>query len=313
MSIHPASSEFLLEPSDTPRLANLCGPLDEHLRQVEGRLGVEINSRGNAFQVIGDAVAVRAAGRVLKSLYLQTDQDVLTPERVHLALQESSLEHLAADGSDIRSAGDEVMIRTRRGIVKGQGVNQKDYLRAILAHDLAFGIGPAGTGKTYLAVACAVEALERERVRRVVLVRPAVEAGGAHRDRVADHLKGVAATIDLHPQASLDLTQMLVQGAAKIGQTRGIGRFQQKLAGCGMNAHIVISHRFFVTKLNKHVGRNSAAPVAPHVGRSCTSGLGHRFGHYRTTRPSATRRSRDRRVALGLVLAQTMTKALSHY
>jgi phosphate starvation-inducible PhoH-like protein len=177
MSIHPASSEFLLEPSDTPRLANLCGPLDEHLRQVEGRLGVEINSRGNAFQVIGDAVAVRAAGRVLKSLYLQTDQDVLTPERVHLALQESSLEHLAADGSDIRSAGDEVMIRTRRGIVKGQGTNQKDYLRAILSHDLAFGIGPAGTGKTYLAVACAVEALERERVRRVVLVRPAVEAG----------------------------------------------------------------------------------------------------------------------------------------
>ena len=177
MTSHPASSEFLLEPSDTPRLANLCGPLDEHLRQVEGRLGVEINTRGNSFQVIGEGVAVRAAGRVLKALYRQTENGVLNPERVHLALQESSVAGLAEDGSHSHDVDTEVMIRTRHGVIKGQGTNQQDYLRNILGNDLAFGIGPAGTGKTYLAVACAVEALERERVRRIVLVRPAVEAG----------------------------------------------------------------------------------------------------------------------------------------
>lgn len=176
-SNHPASSEFLLEPADTPRLANLCGPLDEHLRQVEGRLGVEINNRGNAFQVIGDGKAVRAAGRLLKSLYLQAEDQVLTPERIHLALQQASLDKLAEDGRQHPDSDAEVLIRTRHGVIKGQGPNQQQYLRNILSRDLAFGIGPAGTGKTWLAVACAVEALERERVRRIVLVRPAVEAG----------------------------------------------------------------------------------------------------------------------------------------
>jgi phosphate starvation-inducible PhoH-like protein len=173
LSAHPKASELVLTPEDNERLANLCGQFDQHLRQIEGRLGVEINNRGNAFQVIGEPAAVRAAGKLLKSLYAATEQEVLSPARVHLFLQESGLEALAEE----TAAPQEVVIKTRRGSIRGRGPNQQRYLQNILSHDVNFGIGPAGTGKTYLAVACAVEALETERARRVVLVRPAVEAG----------------------------------------------------------------------------------------------------------------------------------------
>ncbi len=159
---------------DNERLARLCGQFDEHLRQVEQRMGVEINNRGNKFRVIGDKVMVRAASEVLRGLYEASDQEVLTPERVHLFLQESGVEALLKPEQDV---GDDVTITTRRGVIRGRGPNQKRYLRNILSHDLNFGIGPAGTGKTYLAVACAVQALEQEKTRRLILVRPAVEAG----------------------------------------------------------------------------------------------------------------------------------------
>ncbi len=160
---------------DNHRLANLCGQFDEHLRQVERRLGVEINNRGNRFQVIGTERSARAAGEVLRDLYESTGTEPLTPERVNLFLQDSGVEALV--GESPRSADDEIQIRTKRGMIQGRGPNQKRYLRNILTHDINFGVGPAGTGKTYLAVACAVEALEGERIRRLVLVRPAVEAG----------------------------------------------------------------------------------------------------------------------------------------
>ncbi len=171
MSSKPATYDFTLEPADNERLANLCGQFDEHLRQIEGRLGVEINNRGNHFQVIGDDSRARRAGEVIAGLYQEAGQP-LSREQVHLRLQQAEAE---ADERVPQAAG--VSIRTRAGEIRGRGPNQRAYLARIAESDLNFGIGPAGTGKTYLAVASAVAALERERVRRLILVRPAVEAG----------------------------------------------------------------------------------------------------------------------------------------
>ena len=174
MNVQPAFYDFILEPADNERLANLCGQFDEHLRQVEGRLGVEVSSRGNRFRVIGDTQPVQMAGQVLKNLYSETAKVHLTPARVHLVLQQV--------GADAQATAEEaavgpLAIQTRRGLVSGRGPNQQRYLQNILGYDINFGIGPAGTGKTYLAVACAVQALEQEKVGRLVLTRPAVEAG----------------------------------------------------------------------------------------------------------------------------------------
>jgi phosphate starvation-inducible PhoH-like protein len=170
---HPSVTDLALEPPDNRRLASLCGQFDEHLRQVEGRLGVEVNRRGGVLRVLGAPQAVRAAVEVLRTLYAATsEREPLTPARVHLFLQASGVEAALAQGSPA-----ETLIATRRGPVRARGANQSRYLQSIRALDINFGVGPAGTGKTYLAVACAVEALETERVRRLVLVRPAVEAG----------------------------------------------------------------------------------------------------------------------------------------
>ncbi len=159
---------------DNPRLANLCGPLDEHLRQLETGLGVEIHNRGNHFQIKGPQAASTAARDLLDALYRETETEPVTRERVHLGLLEYGY-------SDTRSKAPaksgEIQIKTRRGIIRGRSDHQQQYLKSILNNDINFGIGPAGTGKTYLAVACAVHALETDRVRRLILVRPAVEAG----------------------------------------------------------------------------------------------------------------------------------------
>ncbi|MEM9058312.1 MAG: PhoH family protein, partial [Pseudomonadota bacterium] len=160
-----------LTPADNERLANLCGQLDEHLRQIERALGVQINNRGNAFRVLGDRDAARAAGDLIEALYRLTDSETLNPGRIHLSLQELGME--ADDDAD----GQPAVVRTRRGVIRARGRNQASYLRSIQECGLSFGVGPAGTGKTWLAVACAVDALERDAVRRIVLVRPAVEAG----------------------------------------------------------------------------------------------------------------------------------------
>ncbi|WP_455203519.1 PhoH family protein [Kaarinaea lacus] len=172
----PQSSNFTLEPSDNQRLANLCGQFDGHLRQIERRLGVEINNRGNTFNVIGDQPSVIAAGEVLKGLYEETQQNQITARRVHLFLQQAGIEERLHNDHDEESL-QIVEIKTKRGVIKGRGYNQQRYLQNVVTHDINFGIGPAGTGKTYLAVACAVEAFEKEKVRRIVLARPAVEAG----------------------------------------------------------------------------------------------------------------------------------------
>lgn len=176
MSDLPSSIDVALEPADNSRLANLCGQFDEHLRHIERRLGVEISSRGNLFQVIGDESATRATNRLLNKLYEATEKELLSPESIHLYLQESGLENVLEEV--VNPVGDpEIIISTRKSMIRGRGPNQQHYLANIMSHDINFGIGPAGTGKTYLAVACAVDALEQEKVRRIILVRPAVEAG----------------------------------------------------------------------------------------------------------------------------------------
>jgi phosphate starvation-inducible PhoH-like protein len=173
-----APVEFELLPEDNGRLAVLCGPLDQNLRLVEQRFGVEVRRRGNQFRVLGERSA--GAERVLRDLFDLTGNggNVDLPD-VHLALREheSFSEENPLRAAPGTLASGEAIARVPRGLIRARGPHQKDYLAAIHGHDLTFGIGPAGTGKTYLAVACAVEALHSERVRRIVLVRPAVEAG----------------------------------------------------------------------------------------------------------------------------------------
>jgi len=165
-----------LEPADTERLANLCGQFDQHLKQIESRLQVDIFCRGNLFTVQGEARQARAAGRLLKRLYALSGEEYLTPESINLQLQESGISEIA-DAEEADLSADEVTINTRRGSIRGRGPNQKCYLKNIASQAVNFGIGPAGTGKTYLAVASAVSALQQDQVQRIVLVRPAVEAG----------------------------------------------------------------------------------------------------------------------------------------
>lgn len=170
--IRPIATEVVLQPADNERLVNLCGPLDGHLRSIEQRLGVEINNRGNTFRVIGAPKSVELAGKLILELYKSTEDSILTPEKLHLFLQEYKF-----DEEVIEEHEKEVIIKTKRGFIKGRSPNQRLYLKNMHAHDISFGIGPAGTGKTYLAVASAVAALEQDRARRIILVRPAVEAG----------------------------------------------------------------------------------------------------------------------------------------
>ncbi len=172
-----ATHEFALEPADNARLASLCGPLDENLRLIESRLGVKLRRRGQSFRIQGEHA--EAAEAVLKDLYAQARHRDLSAEQVHLCLVEhaSGGQGEGADNVVIAHGDAERGAAGRRESVRARGAHQRDYLAHIRNHDLSFGVGPAGTGKTYLAVACAVESLLSERVRRIVLVRPAVEAG----------------------------------------------------------------------------------------------------------------------------------------
>jgi phosphate starvation-inducible PhoH-like protein len=166
-----------LEPSDTRRLASLCGPVDDNIKQLERRLGVEIIHKNNQFTIIGLPRNVLNANNLLRQLYIET-QTVkgstpdLEPETVHLAIQEAINLEAEQDPDD-----SSIHIKTKRGVIKPRTPNQSVYMHNITRHDISFGIGPAGTGKTYLAVAAAVDAYERQEVRRILLTRPAVEAG----------------------------------------------------------------------------------------------------------------------------------------
>jgi phosphate starvation-inducible PhoH-like protein len=169
-----STREFDLVPADNARLANLCGPLDENVRLIEERMGVSVKRRGATFRVTG--TRARAAEDLLRDLFESTTREELTPERVHLALRDSR-DMPGALTADESADADGGTVRVARGTLRPRGRHQRDYITSIRSKDLSFGIGPAGTGKTYLAVACAVEALQSEKIRRVVLTRPAVEAG----------------------------------------------------------------------------------------------------------------------------------------
>jgi phosphate starvation-inducible PhoH-like protein len=161
-------------PPDNTRLAHLCGSLDQHLHAIEAGLDVKISRRQESFRVEGPTRQAQQAVAVLQSLYGKARRPI-APEKVQLAIVEARSS--APDEAAAGGPGDGLVLRTRRPDLAGRTPNQVRYLRHILAHDLTLGIGPAGTGKTYLAVACAVDALERSAVQRVILTRPAVEAG----------------------------------------------------------------------------------------------------------------------------------------
>jgi phosphate starvation-inducible PhoH-like protein len=169
--VEPAR-EFDLVPPDNARLANLCGPLDENLRLIEERMGVTVKRRGATFRISGPRA--HAAEDLLRDLFETAHREEISLDRVHLALRDSR-DMPGALGAD--ETADGASVRVARGTIRARGRNQRDYIANIHARDLSFGIGPAGTGKTYLAVACAVEALQADRIRRIILVRPAVEAG----------------------------------------------------------------------------------------------------------------------------------------
>lgn len=178
MSKQIDSFDLYLEPADNQRLANLCGPMDDNIKQLERRLGVEINYRDNHFRIIGQPAGLLASSQILRDLYVETapvrgEVQNIEPSMVHLAIQQST----ALEQETTLKDDKHTIIKTKRGLIKPRNPNQQAYVRAILSHDINFGIGPAGTGKTYLAVAAAVDALERQEIRRILLTRPAVEAG----------------------------------------------------------------------------------------------------------------------------------------
>jgi phosphate starvation-inducible PhoH-like protein len=166
-------------PPDNARLAHLCGSFDENLHAIEAGLGVKIARRNESFRFVGPMTRAQKAVALLHSLYARARRPI-PPERLQLALVEAAASAGGAPesaGGDTDGGSGEIVLRTRRPDLAGRTPNQRAYLRNILGHDITFGIGPAGTGKTYLAVACAVDALERNAVQRVILTRPAVEAG----------------------------------------------------------------------------------------------------------------------------------------
>ncbi len=179
MSSQIKNSEVYLEPADNHRLASLCGPFNDNIKQIERRIGVEISNRDNLFSITGKSQTVQACIDILKKLYVETApvkgkiKDI-DPELIHLNILEANCLEQNTDSSHF---GKEVYIKTRKGVIKPRNPNQGQYIANIINNDICFGIGPAGTGKTYLAVAAAVDALERQEIRRILLTRPAVEAG----------------------------------------------------------------------------------------------------------------------------------------
>ena len=179
--------QLILSPIDNERQANLCGPMDDNLKTIERRLGVEISYRSNQFTILGSEKNTQAVAKLLKNLYVETadvkgKSTIISDEMVHLAiLDANTLEQDIPDTKEAAELGNNyekmVTIKTKRGVVKPRNGNQQSYVQNIITNDISFGIGVAGTGKTYLAVACAVDALERQEVRRILLTRPAVEAG----------------------------------------------------------------------------------------------------------------------------------------
>lgn len=172
------SNKLTLTPTDNRRLADLCGQCDENLRQVEQQLGVQINNRGSVFQITGPEPYIETARNILVQLYSETGGKIpLSPSKIHLILQAAKTDLKSPKTVDTSEKMEDIAIQAKSGLIKGRNQNQQLYLHKIMSYAINFGIGPAGTGKTYLAVACAVNAFEKNLVSRIILVRPAVEAG----------------------------------------------------------------------------------------------------------------------------------------
>ena len=170
------STSFALEPDDAQRLANLCGHVDSHIEQIADHFELEIYNRGNKFTIEGKVKLAQRAALLIQRLYRETANGTpITPDLIHLLLQEDGSEQAA--GRKAKSDYDSRIIKTPQAIIKPRGPHQLDYLQRVREFDINFGVGPAGTGNTFLAVAAAVEALQRDEVKRILLVRPAVEAG----------------------------------------------------------------------------------------------------------------------------------------
>lgn len=187
MTSQKNTTRVALEPANIDRIQMLCGPFDDNLKQIEKRLSVSIDYNLNEFEITGSDSGCNAAKTVLQKLYVDTapikgEAQDITPTQVNLALVESRILDQNDDDNDEDNPysvqyGKEVNIKTKKGMIKPRTPNQAQYVKNIVANDITFGIGPAGSGKTYLAVAAAVDALERQEVRRILLTRPAVEAG----------------------------------------------------------------------------------------------------------------------------------------
>lgn len=182
LSLNMTRQQFILEPDHPQRLASLCGLGNENLRLLEDRLNVRIYNRGNAFEVQGHAALPEVVWDLMKDLYALTQKGAdLRPDQIHLHLQQADLmaraQAIQAEHNSLHEPADQHIVQTPKLLVKPKGPNQKAYIKAVQTHDINFGLGPAGTGKTYLAVACAVNALMRDEIKRILLVRPAVEAG----------------------------------------------------------------------------------------------------------------------------------------
>ncbi|MCH8529633.1 MAG: PhoH family protein [Saccharospirillum sp.] len=169
---------FELTPDNPQRLASLCGLANDHLKQIEERLDIRVLNRGNQFELKGNGDSVRAAEDIIKRLYRETrgGKDLL-PDTINLFLQTSEVETLQNPDDNQLHEHKLYVLHTPKSIIKPRGPNQRAYVHSVLTHDINFGVGPAGTGKTYLAVACAVHALQKDQIKRIILVRPAVEAG----------------------------------------------------------------------------------------------------------------------------------------
>lgn len=175
------SITFELSPADNNRLANLCGAIDDNLKTIERRMGVEISYRSHEFKVTGKSLHCEAVKKLLIDLYLETEtvkgkSSTISAEMVHLAIVDAGVLEVAPSKLDAKY-DEMVTIKTKRGMIKPRNENQQNYVQNVITNDISFGVGVAGTGKTYLAVACAVDALERQEIRRILLTRPAVEAG----------------------------------------------------------------------------------------------------------------------------------------
>ena len=173
MTAKTTHQNITLYPEDNSRLANLCGLFDENLRHIESHMKVEISNRGNAFRIKGSQKNVPLTSQLIEELYKLSEFEELTPKHLHMYMNKNK----SSKNSKINEIDNETVIKLKKITLKPKSKSQELYVKGIYKNDLSFGIGPAGTGKTYLAVACAINYLEQDLVKKIFLARPAIEAG----------------------------------------------------------------------------------------------------------------------------------------